>query len=177
MNERKPPTCVTVIGWVWIILGAFMCFSAIMGLLVFLMMNQLAAGSYPRMKAETPAFVRIFPLLTLAQVGLASVGVVAGVKLLKLQAWARAALEGLTWLFLTFTVGFGVFWVITWCSTSSRGGPSGFEILGAVMGVVSLAFYGVPMGVVLKFLRGKTVKEAMIRTADPPHVAGQPGSG
>ena len=166
MNEKKRPTCVTVIGWVWVILGAFMCFSAVMGLFASLMMNQMA-GSDPKMQADMPAFVQIFPLLALAQVGLAIFAIVSGVKFLKLQARARAALEGLTWFFLTFIVGFGIFWIVMWCSISSRGGPAGFTIVGAIMGVASLAFYGVPMGIVLKFLRGKTVKEAMIRIAEP----------
>jgi hypothetical protein len=166
MSEKKRPTCVSVIGWVWIILGAFMCFSAVMGLFASLMMGQMA-GADPEMQSEMPAFVRFFPLLAIAQVGLAILAIVAGVKFLKLQAWARAALEGLTWFFLTFIVGFGIFWVIMWCSMSSRGGPPGFTIFGAVMGVASLAFYGVPMGIVLKFLRGQTVKEAMQGNAEP----------
>ena len=91
MNEKKRPTCVTVIGWVWIILGAFMCFSAVMGLFASLMMNQMA-GAEPEMHAEMPAFARIFPLLALAQAGLAILAIVAGVQFLKLQPWARAAL-------------------------------------------------------------------------------------
>ena len=166
MSENKRPTCVTVIGWVWIILGAMMCFSAVMGLFASLMMNQMA-GADPKMQADVPVFVRFIPLLALAQVCLAILSIAAGVKFLKLHAWARTALEGLTWFFLTFIVGFGIFWVIMWCSTSSRGGPPGFSIFGTVMGVASLAFYGVPMGIVLKFLRGKTVKQAMTGNAEP----------
>jgi hypothetical protein len=50
--------------------------------------------------------LRIFPLLALAQLGLAIFAIVAGVKFLKLQAWARTALEGLTWFFLAFIVAF-----------------------------------------------------------------------
>jgi hypothetical protein len=89
------------------------------------------------------------------------------VKFLKLQPWARAALEGLTWLFLTFIVGFGIFWISMWCSMPSRGSPPGFTIVGVAMGIASLAFYGVPMGIVLKYLRGETVKDAMKGTAEP----------
>lgn len=166
MNTEKRPTCVTVIGWVWVILGGLMCFSAVMGIFASLMMHQMVAAD-PSMQVEMPAIFRIFPLLALGQAGLAILAIVAGIKFLKLQAWARTVLEGLTWFFLTFIVGFGIFWVIMWCSMSSPGSPPGFSIFGAIMGVASLAFYGVPMGIVLWFLRGNTVKQAMAGYTEP----------
>jgi len=141
MSEKKRPTCVTVIGWVWVALGAFMCFSAVMGLFASLMIHQMANAD-PKINAEMPTFVRLFPLLAVTQVGVAILAIASGINFLNLKLWARGVLEGLTWFFLLFVVGFSIFWVVTWCLMSSRYGPPGFAIFGAVMGIACLAFYG-----------------------------------
>jgi hypothetical protein len=41
-------------------------------------------------------------------------------------------------------------------------GSRGFDIMGAVMGVVIIGFYAVPLGIMLKYLRGDKVKNATI---------------
>jgi len=60
-----------------------------------------------------------------------------------------------------------VFWVINWVSMSSGHGPRGFDIMGAVMGVVITGIYGVPLGIMLKYLRGPKVKNAINGNAEP----------
>ena len=110
-----------------------------------------------------------FDLLALFQINLAVFIIIASIYFLKLHAWARTALEVVSWLGLTYIVGFGIFWLTAWisASVSMSGGkaPSSeslvFGIFGAVMGVVVIAVYATPLIVIIKFLRGKTIREAV----------------
>ena len=63
-------------------------------------------------------------------------------------------------------VGFGIFWEFGWLSMTSGHGPKGFDIMGAVMGVVIIGIYGVPLGIIVKYLRGDKVKKAIIGSAE-----------
>ena len=167
MYQEKRPTCVTVIGWAWIILGGLMCLSATMALFSSIMIGDMAQGD-----PDIPFIFKIVPMLAIVQIGVAVLGLTSGINLLKLKAWARNVLEGLTWLLLIFILGFMVFWVINWVSMSSGHGPRGFGVMGAVMGVVITGIYGVPLGIMLKYLRGPKVKNAINGTAEPttqPH--------
>jgi hypothetical protein len=161
MYQEKRPTCVTVISWAWIIIGGLMCASATMGLFMSVMMGKMTQDD-PVM----PLMLTIFPLLATVQIGVAVLGLVSGINFLKLKAWARNVLEGLTWLLLVFIIGFMVFWVFNWVSMSSGHGPRGFDIMGAVMGVVITGFYGVPLGIMLNYLRGSKVKNAINGVAE-----------
>lgn len=162
MYLEKRPTCVTVIGWAWIIIGGFMCLSAIMALFGSIMIDEMAQHD-----PDMPFISWIFPLLAIVQIGVGVLGLVSGINFLKLKAWSRKVLEGLTWLFLVFAVGFMVFWVFDWVSMTSGDAPRGFGIMGAVMGVFITGIYGVPLGIMLKYLRGDKIKNAIAGTAEP----------
>jgi hypothetical protein len=161
MYEEKRPTCVTVIGWAWSILGGLMCLSAIFALFGSLMMGEGVEGH-----GDVSFIFRIFPVLAIVQMGVGVLGLVAGINFLKLRAWSRPVLEVLTWLMLVFVVGFMVFWVFNWLSITSEGAPSGFSIMGGAMGVVITGIYGVPLGIMLRYLRGDKVRSAMQGSAE-----------
>lgn len=156
MFQEKRPTCVTVIGWAWIIIGGLMCFSSTMVLIVSVMI----AGA-PHADPETAFMFEIFPILAVVQLALAILGLFSGINFLKLKAWARPALEGLTWIILIFILGFTFYFVFDWLSMTSGQELRGFDIMGAVMGVVIMSIYGVPVGIMLKFLRGPKIRDAI----------------
>jgi len=158
VNER--PTCVTVIGWAWIVIGGLMCFSALMGIFMSLSMQQMMR-THPHMDQEVPAFFRYFALIALGQVAVGALGLAAGINFLRLAEWARKVLLVVTTLLFLFVVGFGVFWVITWVGMSSGHGPPGFAAMGLIMGVFNTALFGVPLGIMTKYLAGDRVKQAM----------------
>jgi len=160
MYQEKRPTCVTVIGWAWIIIGALMCLSSIMGLFSFSMMSQISQG-HPETQHNMPAIFKLFPLLAVIQVFIGGLGLYSGIKFLKLKASSRKNLEILTWLLLIFIVGFMIFWVFNWITMTSGHAPGNFSAMGAIMGVVITGIYAVPLGIMLKFLRGDKVKNAM----------------
>lgn len=162
MYLEKRPTCVTVIGWAWIIIGGFMCLSSIMALFGSIMMDEMAHHD-----PDMPFIFEIFSLLAIVQIGVGVLGLVSGINFLKLKAWSRKVLEGLTWLFLVFIVGFMVFWLFNWVSMTSGDSPRGFGIMGAAMGVFITGIYGVPLGIMLKYLRGDKIKNAIAGNAEP----------
>jgi len=90
-----------------------------------------------------------------------------GVKFLSLKAWTRPVLETLTWLLLIFVMGSGIFWVFTWLSMTSAQGPRGLDMIGAVMGAVITAINGIPLAIMLKYLRGEKVKGALHKGVEP----------
>ena len=102
MYEEKRPTCVTVIGWAWSILGGLMCLSAIFALLGSLMMGEMM-GEGVQGHSDGPFVFRILPVLAIVQVGVGVLGLVAGINFLKLRAWS---------------------WPDSWFSGFSTGSPS-----------------------------------------------------
>jgi cation transport ATPase len=165
MYQEKRPTCVTVIGWAWIIIGGLMLFSAIMALFGSAMISEMSRA-HPEAQEHMPAIFRFFPLLAIIQSVVAVVGLVSGISFLKLKPWSRNVLEILAWLLMLFVVGFGIYWEAGWLSMTSKHGPRGFDVMGAVMGGVIIGIYGVSLGIMLKYLRGDKVKNAMTGTAD-----------
>ncbi len=164
MYQEKRPTCVTVIGWSWIIIGGLMCLSAITAILSWVVFGQLAQDD-----PDTPFIFKIYPLIALLQVGIGVLGLVSGMNFLKLKPWARYGLQVLTGLLLVFVLGFMVFWEFSWVSMTSNHDPPGFGIMGAVMGVLITGIYGVPLGIMLKYLRGPQVRNAISGTAEQTH--------
>jgi len=172
MFQEKRPTCVTVIGWVWIIIGGLMCLSAIMVLFMSVVVGQMLRTD-PEPDQNVQAIFRFFPLLAVSQIGVGVLGLVSGINFLKLKSWSRKVLEVISWLLLMYVVGFGIFWVFSWVSMTSGDGPTGFDMMGTVIGVVITAIYIVPLGIMLKYLRGDKVKNALIGPAQPAHAAGE----
>lgn len=159
MYQEPRPTCVTVIGWVWIIIGGLMMFSAAMGLLASL------AAPAPQNSEPLPLMFRIFPVLAIVQMCVAALGAISGFHFLKLKAWSRTVLEVLTWLLLAFSIGFAVFWVVEWLEMTSQHSNTNFGLMGALGGVIVTGIYAVPLGIMLKYLRGPKVKNAITAPA------------
>jgi len=93
----------------------------------------------------------------------------AGIQFLKLHAWARTALEVVSWLGLVYVVGSFVLFVVSWMSMTSTASvvegthspPAMFRVFGAFMVTVVMAVWAVPLVVIVKFLRGATIINAM----------------
>lgn len=160
MYQEKRPNCITVIGWAWIIIGCLMCLSAVMALFSSVMIGQMSHAN-PEAQRNMPAIFRYFPLLAIFQICFASVGLISGISFLKLKSWSRNVLEILSWVLILFIAGFGIFWVINWVSATSGHGSQGFGIMGTIMGVIIIGIYGVPLGIMVKYLRGDKVKNAI----------------
>ena len=87
---------------------------------------------------------------------------------------AEARREVLSWLAFLYTVGFGIFWVYMWVSMTGQvpthGAPinaQSFQLMGAVMGVIVIAVFAVPLWIMIRYLRGAEVRAAIASAHRP----------
>ena len=174
----KRPRSVTVIGWIWIGIGSLMLFSSMMALTMFVVQVRphfegAGAGSgLDKLPWFGRFFLRNVEVFAAAQAGLAIFVIVSGRYFLKLRLWARTSLEAVSWLGLAYVVGFGIFFGITFIRTFASGEVQGgppfvfIAIVVPIMLVVMVGVHAVPLGVIIWFLRGKTIRGAMNRGSE-----------
>jgi hypothetical protein len=170
------PAIVTGIAWTFIASAVLMLLSGLLSLGVAgtarTMMQQMMAQN-PGVTEQLPwqfrimfGLVEYFTLLTWIQIALSIVALAAGIELLRCRAWARAALEGLTWLALVATLVVGALWLWGWLSLGPMmpaGMPltPGLRIAGAVMVALIVAVAAAPLVFVIRALRRPVVFAAM----------------
>jgi hypothetical protein len=167
------PTGITITASLWIVVGVFMLFSAVMGGLLYWIMRPMdmpgmQAGELPPEFIIMNRVFQNFGVFVGIQCIVALVGIWAGIDLLRLKGWARSAIEVLCWLGVVWTIGFAGYWVYMWISMTGeapRGaGPIGtFQLMGAIMGVFGMLIFAVPLGMMIRYLRGNQVREAIAR--------------
>ena len=158
MKEYKilqRPTCITVIGWLWIIIGIYM---AVGGLMISLFYYSSFRPAMSTGSSEVPLFIKLFPLIIVIQVNVGALAFVAGRNFLKLRPWARTTLEVLSWLGLTYVIGVLIIWIYQWLSINSE---SNMGIVGCLMAVFITGVFSVPLIIIIRTLRGNVVKTAI----------------
>ena len=146
MARQNRRACVTVIGRFWVAVGGLMCLSAITALCVPLMTGQLL-----EVYREASGIFKFFPILLPIQFAMGILGIISGVSFLKLKSWSRPILELLTWVSLILVTVGGTYWIRT---------------IGLV-GIIFIGIYGLALGIIIRYLRGNTVKNAMINHTEP----------
>jgi len=159
------PTCVTVIGWAWIILGGLVCVSGIMAIFNPPMVSRMS-GVQLLAQDRMPTVLKFFPLFAAALMGLGVLGLISGVKFLRLKAWSRVVLEVLTWLAVLYVVVFATVWLYAWLSMAHEYGVGVSELMRGLMGTVVIAICGVPVLIMLMSLRGEKVLNALRKDED-----------
>ena len=151
------PTAVKVLGGFWIAIASLMLISAAGGLVAHCAMGNAVERGLS-VGTDQASFLRFHKLLCALQLGAAILGFVASIRFLQGRAWARGALEFLTWaglVVLVVTAGYQFSLM-----TSSAGGgmpPSMAAIFAGLMILVA----GVPGGAIIYFLRSEAVRDAM----------------
>jgi hypothetical protein len=101
------PKWVKAIGWSCVGFGAFLLWSAGMSLALWYLVPQAFDPAAPSVGPELPAMGWIrahWRTYGLAQAALGVAHLVIGLGILRLRAWARAALEAMCWLLLVGTI-------------------------------------------------------------------------
>ncbi len=170
------PAIVTGIAWTFIASAVIMLLSGLMTLgaggTIRAMMQQMMAQSpgvadqFPWQLRVMLGLVEYFTLLTWIQIVLSIVALAAGIELLRCRAWARATLEGLTWLALVATLAVGALWLWGWMSLTpmmpeSMPLTTGLRMAGAVMVAVIVVISAVPLALLIHALRRPAVYAAM----------------
>ncbi len=144
----KQPICIIIIGWIWIVLGTFIGLSGASNIIKFHLADILFISPLLFLFPLVPIGVGIFIFMT-------------GASFLKLRPWSRRALEVITWLYLFFLFGFIPLFAI-WRSLMQWYSDESFFTFGNVaLYLLSASVLGLPAIIMLKFLRGKTVKDAI----------------
>jgi hypothetical protein len=159
---EKRPTVVSVIGWFWIIVGGLMALSGSLVSLGYVISGASAhAPDSQHMPALFIFIFRHFVFVAVIQVCFGALAALAGWQLLRLRAWARSALEGLSWIGLVCIVSWAVAFNMA-LGTMHRGeGFDSFSLFRILVGAFSVVFYGVPLGLIVYFLRSPKVRDAV----------------
>lgn len=173
MEKIQRPASIPLIAWIWIASGVFVIVTSVVGTgnlsdLKGLLPAAGAPGNTPPLIRTIEDLSAYFMWFTLIQVAMAVLAVVAGYCFLRLQAWARGALELLTWISLVTLVTAGVFLVPVWMAISRLLVPAGsgvdahrIAMTGAVAMVIAVFVAAVPLAAMIRSLRSRAVKEAM----------------
>ncbi|MDI6808792.1 MAG: hypothetical protein QME66_07410 [Candidatus Eisenbacteria bacterium] len=173
VEVRRKPTGLVVIAWTWIITGTYMVFSGVMALASSSFVSQIPfmvgiPGEIGPGFGLLMNIIRHFALFAMAQIAMAAIIIASAVALLKLRPWARTVIEVMSWLFLVSVAGSFLFGIFVW-SAMTRQLPHdevslnmGHLRVAAFMMVffVTLAC-AIPLGVMIKYLRGETVRDAV----------------
>jgi len=177
MDYRDRPRSVSVVSWIWIVSGLFIIATGLMGVGALSDLPQLMPHrDLPKRVAPGGAVMtglsHFLMWVTVVQMAMAVLAVVAGVYYLKLRAWARGMLELLTWVSLGMLIGLGFFWPPLWMMTSEHLLPKDGSIdlekvkyIGAVSGAVVMLVSAVPLAMMIRSLRSRDVREAIRRAA------------
>ena len=151
MVQRRLPASGMLIAGLWIALGGIMLFSSAFGIFASVTMDDRF-----RANPDMPAFFKIFPPYVLIQMPIAIAGLIAAVSLLKLKAWGRTMLEVTTLIALLAAAGL----VLSDISLSALK-PSHHDVWKVAASYVPLACCCVLFVVMLRYLRGKAIRNAV----------------
>ena len=168
------PTSVSVIAWVYIGFGILGLLGGILGTAASLLMTStFESAQRPEVSPDDPILFRLmssmfhyFWLFGVLQLIVAVLMIWSGVAFLRLRAWARTVVETLAWLGLAYNLGFGFLWCMTLVSMTDQmpeeaGAFAAFPIIMLVMGIVMILAFSVPLVVIIRVVRGRTVREAV----------------
>lgn len=172
-EEDARPMAVTVIGWLWLVLGVLFLCRALVNLAVWKilqpdMLGFLAAfGEVPptQQRMLRPLFEHLTALQTCEAILSATV-IVLAIQLLRLRSWARAGMQAFCWLILVSVAAFGAFWVWLWRSVTAAVPPSHAGSFGRIGLVVGLAFWlavASGLAVMIALLASSRVRDAFRR--------------
>lgn len=173
-GQGRAPTSLVVIGSIFIVVATLLILSGLMNVLVLPQMGEALDAMELELKKAPPEeipweFTFVLSMLRYAgiwmsvQMAIAVLALVAGIQFLRRRAWARTALEVVTWVGVAQVGLVGLSWL--WMATgfSSKTGAGGPGLMIGVVLIVMFAVFAAPFVVILAFLRGRTIREAVAR--------------
>jgi hypothetical protein len=174
-EKKKRPTTVAILGWISIGYAIFITVSSMIAFIYLGFARNLLARSlyqYPGQMRSLLVLFNYSQLTMLPTMAIAIFVIIAGIFFLKLHAWARDALEVVSWLTIGYRIGTAVFFMVFWRNILAQmpfpqAGPG----LGLIMGpygtfmtLISTAMHVVPLAVIIYVLRSKDVTEAFAKS-------------
>ena len=175
------PVMLTVLGWIWVALGGLFTLISLFVATAFLLMPGEFAPRFPEGADESdmPSMAMIewafghFEKILVLQILVPVAMLLGGVFLLRRRAWARALLEGISWLGMAYTLLFTGWFIYHWLASTAVGPTDTavdpalpfFRFMGVAAALLSVLFYAGPLGVLIWMLRHRTVRGALGRGA------------
>jgi hypothetical protein len=172
VTEKKKTASIAVIAWSYILLALFVILFS--GLSVFgsTYVNQQMETMPDEILESIPGVLFIMQhsgSLLILQTICAIFMLIAGIEFLRLRAWARTAVEILSWLCIVFAVMIVLFFIMTWLNISSQmmafedndGTSSALNVLGIGVGIVLMVLFVIPLLMMIRALRGKAIRDAV----------------
>jgi hypothetical protein len=169
--ELQRPKAVTVIGWIWLVLGALSLFKTIVNSIFWVALQPaipslvaLAARENPMTRYLNPLLEHYGLVLTIQALVAAGVGISAYF-LLRMRPWARVAIQAVCWLGLVYIACFAVFWLFVMTRTAAVR-PRGQIPPSA--GILVCAALAVGLAVMVGMLRSRRLRKAFISPPPSP---------
>ena len=167
-QSNSRPKSVTAIGVIWMGLGVVMLLGGVGAFLAKLAAPGMIWSGPPGTLGPIDFVFDHFAFLALIQAVVAIFAIYLSVMLLGLRGWARAGLEGLSWVALVFVILFGVLFTIFWTRILGMGPEHGgfgntgtmIEWLEIAMFVFIITMNSLPFIILVKWLRAREVKDA-----------------
>jgi hypothetical protein len=168
---EKKTASIAVIAWSYILLALFVILVSGLSICGSQYINQQIETMPNEILESLPGmgFVMQYsgPLLILQTI-VALFMLIAGIEFLRLRAWARTAVEILSWLCIVFAVVIALFFIMTWTNIVSQmmafeenGTSSTLNILGIGVGIILMVIFVIPLLMIVRALRGKAVRDAV----------------
>ena len=170
--EDPRPRSVSVIGWLWLILGVLLLCRSVVNMVLWKILQPDLLGfleAFGEVPQRQQRFLRpLFEHLTAIQAWeaiFAAAVILIALQLLRLRPWARAAMEAVCWIVLVFVGAFGVFWV--WLCESVAVGRAAasarsLETIGLPLGLAVCLAAAVGLAVMIARLRTARVRRAFV---------------
>lgn len=168
--QRDLPVAVKVIGCLFIAVAGFKIIGAGMGFLAFSSLAKMANG-IPQMSSGSGAASNPFQYFGLwigVQILIGVFVIVAAIQFLRLRAWARTTLEVVSWIGLAYSIGTSIMAIFSFSNLIGSAADAGFgnapSALGSMavtMTAVYMVLFSVPLIVIIWFLRGETIRDAV----------------
>ena len=159
----KKPVSVTIIAWIWIVVAIKMLLSAI----------RILKKGYPEPleNVSNPfkimdVFLRHFETVGIISIIISIFIIIIAFYFLKLRAWAKTAIETISWLGLIYFTCLGIYGLFIWKEivsfvkeTNTQMGS--FIFISHVATSVFVVLIIIALIVMIIFLRGKTIRDAV----------------
>jgi hypothetical protein len=168
VNPASRPAAVTLIGWVWIVLAALSLGGSLIGFAVRRLVDDVSISIRQRGPVDLPGAFESFAwvlehysLILTLQLATAAAILFVAVSFLRRRSWARPALVAVHYLSIAALLAKTAWW---WTLIPSVAGGPGmvqpFEAVARALTVLLVAFYVVPLVVMLCFLHGARVRQS-----------------
>lgn len=186
-GDLERPTSVAVIGWIWLVFGAYLLLRSLFDLVAWRALAPLRPTLLAAFPAVAPGLERLsvlFDYITVFHAAKALFGafaLIAAWRLLAMREWARVAVEVVGSIELAYVLCFAAFWIWLWPRVAAaKAHDPGFAghsygALGLVGGLAVCALLAAALVAQIALLRTNRVRDAFRREAAP--ATGGPAGG